>query len=606
MTFKAGFISLLSLVCSASIAQAAPPDFIWSNSEGFVSAANCQIVPVKNNPFFISEGKKASALDYTDLENSKGARQSYLLNRSLIRLKEGKARAGVKLIDVIGVSETPKAPVTKWFASRMDSGYLADSSVKDLANYVLEIKSGVAVKEIPSIKVPTVGSFWQLETENDQTMGFRCSVKGKTVDYYMFNVFVANQSQAVAKIGVSAEDTGIFKSILTHLPTEADKVLDSRMTEAPTEHRQSLESSSGAGSVAAVVTSPLEVAKTAGDAIKAQNEATEKNTNKPMEGVATAPAVSQAAVPGNNVSQAVVDAAPMQNDGTDEEEEEDATLNVINSRQEYVVCINEDTLAVRDEALSNVLFRAEKSESVLPFQSWDAADKKIKNINGKDYTFVKVQFPEREGQNVGWLAQDYVRLEGQCSTAKKPEESKGGMTPITPKGPVASIDSPACCDFPTIGRPKQSYLSGMRRFKAGRGGGKRLHAACDLYRVHGEQAVSLTEGKVVRGLYSFYQGTYALEVQYPGGFIARYGELTGKVVKNASTGAKVTRGQTLGYIGTVNSGCCAPMLHFEIYSGKSKGPLSTKGGTRFRRRVDLVDPTKHLLKWEKMKFGTSY
>lgn len=598
MKLKTGFFSLLSLVCSASLAQAAPADLIWSNTNGFVSAAHCQINPVKNNPFYISQGKKSSSLDYTDLQNSRGVRQSYLLNRSLVRLKEDKKRSGYKSVDVIGISQTPKAPITKWFATRMDSGYLADSSLKNLQDYVIEIKSGVSAKEIPSVQIPTAGTFWQLAVEDGQTLGFTCKMKNTSVDYYMFNVFVTNQDQPVAHVGVSAEDTGIFKSIMTHLPSEADKILDSRMEEAPSDHRQSLETATHSGSVTAGL-SPLEVAREAGEVLKSQKEELQQNINKPVDGTfATAKPIS-------GTSQAAVKAQPTASATDDDDEEgDDDTLKAINSSQEYVVCINEDTLAVRDDSLSNVLFRAEKAETVLMTQSWDTPDKKVKNINGKDYTFVKVQFPERDGKNTGWLAQDYIRLEGQCSVTRK-EETSTKMTPITQGGPIKNIDSEACCQFPTIKRPTHSYLSGMRRFKAGRSRGKRLHAACDLYRVHGEQAVSIADGKVITGLYYFYQGTYAMEVQYPGGTVARYGELTGKAAKGVSNGAKVTRGQTLGYIGTVNSGCCLPMLHFELYSGKGKGSLSTRGN-KFQRRSDLMDPTKYLLKWEKKTFGTSY
>ncbi|HRO67587.1 MAG TPA: hypothetical protein PL182_08490, partial [Pseudobdellovibrionaceae bacterium] len=95
------------------------------------------------------------------------------------------------------------------------------------------------------------------------------------------------------------------------------------------------------------------------------------------------------------------------------------------------------------------------------------------------------------------------------------------------------------------------------------------------------------------------------EVQHPGGFIVRYGEVTGKKASNAGAGKSVKTGQTLGYIGTVNSKCCKPMLHFELYAGTKKGSLSTRGN-KFQRRSDLMDPTKHLRKWEKMEFGTGY
>jgi len=64
-------------------------------------------------------------------------------------------------------------------------------------------------------------------------------------------------------------------------------------------------------------------------------------------------------------------------------------------------------------------------------------------------------------------------------------------------------------------------------------------------------------------------------------------------------------GQTIGYVGKVNSGCCEPMLHFELYSGKLTGAL-TQSGTKFQRRKDLVNPSALLTELEKLKFGVAY
>ena len=144
----------------------------------------------------------------------------------------------------------------------------------------------------------------------------------------------------------------------------------------------------------------------------------------------------------------------------------------------------------------------------------------------------------------------------------------------------------------------------MRAFEASRSGGRR-HAACDLYRTTNEAAVSVAAGKVVRSQYYFYQGTYAIEVEHVGGKVARYGEITGKSASGTGINQYVKAGQTIGYIGKVNSGCCTPMLHFEIYSGTADGDL-TRSGNKFNRRSDLLDPSPYLRDWERAKFGTSY
>lgn len=89
-------------------------------------------------------------------------------------------------------------------------------------------------------------------------------------------------------------------------------------------------------------------------------------------------------------------------------------------------------------------------------------------------------------------------------------------------------------------------------------------------------------------------------------FIARYGEILGSAPKGIAKGKNVVAGQTVGWIGKVNSGCCTPMLHFELYKGTSRGPLSRYRSPPFDRRPDVMDPTELLRKWEKTQFGKSY
>lgn len=253
---------------------------------------------------------------------------------------------------------------------------------------------------------------------------------------------------------------------------------------------------------------------------------------------------------------------------------------------DFVVCTSSNSLNVRDESLAKILFQVPRYASVKVIQSF-GTDRFKKNIGGKDYFFVKAEF---QASKVGWVAENYVVTRSEC---------KGALTQ-----PPPAVDVAQTWTFPTLLRPSVSYKDGMRRFKAGRSGG-RLHAACDLYRVKDEKANVVSSGKVIRDKYYFYEGTYAIEVKHTGGKVARYGEITGKQAPSISLNANVVTGQTIGYIGKVNSGCCTPMLHFELYSGAASGSLSQSGNS-FQRRKDLIDPTSLLSEWEKIKFGTSY
>jgi murein DD-endopeptidase MepM/ murein hydrolase activator NlpD len=264
-----------------------------------------------------------------------------------------------------------------------------------------------------------------------------------------------------------------------------------------------------------------------------------------------------------------------------------------------VVCVAREQLNVRTQSLEKVLFTAKLGEKVKVFQGWgDHTLTKI--INGSKHTFKKVQFSERESedQTIGWVAQAFIKPKEKCKYLNIKTDQAGDQISETT---ITGLNDPNCCEFPTVKRPTHRYDSGMRRFNAGRSGGRRLHAACDLYRFKDEPILSVAPGKIIRDRYYFYQGTYALEVKHSGGFVVRYGELDKKSIAGMSKGKTLKMGQRIGYMGKVNSDCCRPMLHFELFEGSKTGSLS-QSGNRYQRRSDLMDPTTYLHKWENANF----
>ncbi len=264
-------------------------------------------------------------------------------------------------------------------------------------------------------------------------------------------------------------------------------------------------------------------------------------------------------------------------------------LDVQNGSLQYVACVTGAPLQVRNDNLNNILFTVIRSEEIKLVQTF-GVDRKNAIVEGQSISLLRIQFLHRpSGRNRGWLPEKNVQLRAQCGSQKINQPIVGQTNRWS---------------FPTLQRPTESYKEGMKRFRAGREGG-RLHAACDLYRNQGEPTVAINSGTVIRDRYYFYQGTYALEVKHIDGRIARYGEITGKQAPGISQGAVVTSGQALGYVGKINSDCCSPMLHFEMYSGSGSGALS-QSGNDFQRRSDLMDPTEDLATWEQKMFGVSY
>jgi murein DD-endopeptidase MepM/ murein hydrolase activator NlpD len=261
-----------------------------------------------------------------------------------------------------------------------------------------------------------------------------------------------------------------------------------------------------------------------------------------------------------------------------------------------VVCTAGASLNVRDESLDRVLFQAFPGEEVVVRQGFDN-ESITKEIGGETFEFVQVRFQSREAsdQNTGFVAKNFIMTAKDCPFAAPTIVVRGPETTIT------GLDDEKCCEFPTVDKVTHPYTSGMRMFGARRGGGSRSHGAADLYRFRNEPIVAVAPGVVVRDLYYFYQGTYAIEVVHSGGFIVRYGETTNRAAQGVRRGAKVHMGQRLGQMGVVNSGCCRPMLHFELYRGNRTGALSVTNPP-YNRRADLMNPTPYLLRWEREKF----
>ena len=211
--------------------------------------------------------------------------------------------------------------------------------------------------------------------------------------------------------------------------------------------------------------------------------------------------------------------------------------------------------------------------------------KKVKD--GK--TYVPVRFILRSNE-FGWVDSGYVK-------------SKDGCEPFVKAGrPEAGAVLTGSQRFPTLKRPSHSYLTHPRNFGATRSG--RKHAACDLNRVKGEVVYATKPGVVIQGAYGFAKPTAAVEVKNDDGTVIRYGEIQFK--EAIAAGKRVKVGDKIGIIGQVKtrSGWATPMLHFELYSGARKGSLS--GGGAFKRRADLVNPTKILKSLEQKTFGASY
>lgn len=130
-----------------------------------------------------------------------------------------------------------------------------------------------------------------------------------------------------------------------------------------------------------------------------------------------------------------------------------------------------------------------------------------------------------------------------------------------------------------------------RAFGSNRSNGRR-HAGCDLYApMVGTPIYAVADGVLVRGPYSFYSGTDAIEVKH-GNLLVRYGE-----IKPGSFTGTIKKGQKLAEVGRLLT-YPQPMLHIEIYTNAaSSASLTNASSLPYKRRADVTDPAPYLDVW---------
>lgn len=535
------------------------PKYIWDNQEGLKSAEHCRIAPMQEANFRISTYFGAGNSLTENLRNYNGIRQSHLINGSLLKLIDGPQKRNYEKIQVIGVNSNQEIRKNRWFTERLDSGYLYNRSLAPVEDYVIEVDPQDALDfgngsehKADYFKVHGKTQYEKID----------CPEIDTSREYLLFHVYSKTNSEGpIAQVGVYWDETNLFTNIATHKKLDALNMIPTLLQD------ENL------------------AADLAAERTFMENTFTEEERESYKQEQSTQESL-------NNSMRKSLERTEAQE--TTQEDEEIKTQEGF----EQVVCIGSQTLNVRHQNLKDVIFRARSGEAVKVFQSW-GEDKKTTVIGGVEYDFIKVEFPEREesDQKEGWVADNFVEAESDCKFVSQTQDQGDRISDTQ----ITGLEDEKCCEFPTVRRATHPYTSGMRRFRAGRGGGTRLHAAADIYRYKDEPILAVAPGEVIRNRYYFYQGTYALEVVHSGGFVVRYGEITGRGPNKVKSGADIKMGERIGYMGVVNSGCCRPMLHFELYDGSKRGSLSQRGN-KFQRRSDLMNPTPYLLRWEDEKF----
>jgi hypothetical protein len=187
----------------------------------------------------------------------------------------------------------------------------------------------------------------------------------------------------------------------------------------------------------------------------------------------------------------------------------------------------------------------------------------------------------REGLAVSGLTLAVV----SAACAALPTNDKPALKPVVAAAapPVAPVVPPPVfdCGQPVPGQVIDSPF-GLRRLPWERHG--RLHEGVDIAAPSGEPVLAVADGIVTRSGESPSYGRY-VEVEHGAGLVSFYAHL-GRIDREAKAGAYVTRGATVGRIGSSGTST-GPHLHFEIrQDGKPLNPVSFLG-REFQTKADL-------------------
>lgn len=671
---------VLGAILGLSIAGTAhaAPEFIWSDEKGLVEADKCQDglsdeISLKTSHYY-SNG--ADNKPYEVLRSKTGKAQYYLPNASLIKLIS--ADNDRFQIEVIGSSKSNDYKHNQYTAQRGHGSakasdvkkrqnlFIYNQSVENLDQYVFELNSA---KE-KSLE----GSYLQVAMEAQKYNISECCIGNSCSEYLVFDVFSKGEEEAVTRIGVSGNETSLFKDMTGWKVSELDEKLKKEIQEKKEKSKNTQNKN---------IQQVADVSKSQLNSEENEEAFDEESDN----------------------SQKIMTSLPF----------------VVEGEFENVVCLDQRnaSLNVRDESQKKVLFKLNNGDKIKVFQSFDA---KEKTLGDEDYNFVKIQ--SVDSGKTGWVAKRFVSQKAKCASKESEEPAKDNSennsssgkvfeekqyTVCTASGGALSVydtnfeklsqnyfldsgekatvidgtlkDMPTPngykyvkvktesgytryvakdflttkkCEtaetsgggqssngyiFPTItstgysyiprsSRPYQSskfsgfagYRGNWGVYGAGRSGGRRAHAATDLYQPRGLKRPSkayshnhfggafraMRGGKVVRGSTHFYLGTNYIVIHHDDGVVSRYGEIYPGTVYKSKT---VKTGQTLGYIKWVGVGSVPPMLHFENYYPKNasvrSGSLSGSkriNGKNSQRSSHLFNRTDFMKKLERNTF----
>lgn len=391
-------------------------EYIWSNSQGILSASVCEVSKKEDTRFKVVQYFGDDDPGYENLRNRDKEVFSRVVNRSLVKFLNGSDIGNFKHIEVTAVHEEPGLDIPGHVAQRNYNGYIYNKSLKPITDYVFQIigtpeaSEAGEVTSIPQTNYGVVGTFLQpVLSVDSQYVIFKCDGK----DYIVFDMHVGQQETPVGRIGINWDQTRILRHLRTYTLELAEVAIEEQkqevgdVTDRPSSLQWWHQYLGGFGTQQFVDAANLERPE--------EGEGYEEDELREAQEAERAHLEAQA--------QQIAEEELSEDNLAIEETEEPVVQTeapIIMGELEFRVCVDQGPLAVRSLTESgeidtnSELLKVRRYALAKPVQSWDEAEKKA-TIRGVEYTYIQVQFPEVEGENIGWVAQNLVVPSSHCA-----------------------------------------------------------------------------------------------------------------------------------------------------------------------------------------------
>lgn len=357
---------------------------VLRQGQGLISASQCTLLESDESPFRVVQYTGSGDSEVENIRNQEGAVIYKVPNFSLMYILEGKPHVDrYSYVEVIGTQKSTdsiKDAISTLESTEIYEGYVFNESLLTIENHVIEV---VKSDEKLFQNKPATQTYWMPKESNDRFLVLDCPTpSGAKSRHLVFEVYDQTGANRMGLVALDAVNAEVFKNIKVRTFEETRAYFQSGGTST------NLNSSSG-GSAIALIGADDQDAGT---------------VNKP----------SDAEESSSDDEEYVEDDAYDEDVGESDNEYVIDDVPLYEGNMEYIICTSQTKLNVRPfDDVTTVLFEANRYEQVIPMESFNNDERFVKEVDGTEYTFLKVQFPDRNNQ-IGWIAESFISERSRC------------------------------------------------------------------------------------------------------------------------------------------------------------------------------------------------